>query len=255
MTFFTRMMMDSGVSSEFITTWNMPSGAVSIPSQTGTYDCTVDWGDGTTSNHTTGALTHTYASASVRQIKITGQYNGFRLSNTTDIKDRILSVDQWGNVGFASFERALFGASNLVSIPNAPITGAENVTSFYLCFRATSITSIAPTLFANCPLVTDFNYCFGFTPLTLIPDTLFANCPRVTTFAYCFASASITSIPPTLFANCPLVTTFAQCFSNCTLATGAAPTLWLIYPSASGTSCFYNCTGLSNYASIPAGWK
>jgi hypothetical protein len=36
---------------------------------------------------------------------------------------------------------------------------------------------------------------------------------------------------------------------------GAAPTLWLLSPTPTGTGCFNGCTNLSNYASIPAGWK
>jgi hypothetical protein len=36
---------------------------------------------------------------------------------------------------------------------------------------------------------------------------------------------------------------------------GSAPTLWLRSPVPSGTAAFRNCTGLTNFASIPANFK
>ena len=60
------------VSDAFITTWNMTSGSFTLLTQTGTYNAKVDWGDGTSSTHTTGSPTHTYANAGQYQISITG---------------------------------------------------------------------------------------------------------------------------------------------------------------------------------------
>ena len=37
--------------------------------------------------------------------------------------------------------------------------------------------------------------------------------------------------------------------------TGTAPTLWTRTPTPSGTRAFYNCIGLTNYASIPSNFK
>ena len=123
------------VSGPFITTWNMTKGAFTLLTQTGTYNATIDWGDGTSSTHTTGNPTHTYASAGQYQIKITGQYNGLNINNNATERDKLIAVNAWGNVGFTSFERAFQGCSNLVSLPNGGITGAENVTNFSYCFR------------------------------------------------------------------------------------------------------------------------
>ena len=54
----------------FITTWNMTSGEVSrLLTQTGTYNATIDWGDGTSSTHTTG-VQHIHTHAGQYQIKI-----------------------------------------------------------------------------------------------------------------------------------------------------------------------------------------
>jgi len=51
-----------------------------------------------------------------------------------------------------------------------------------------------------------------------------------------------------------LVTAFDNCFDGDTSLTGSAPTLWTLYPGATGTGCFTNCTGLSNYNDIPETW-
>ena len=37
--------------------------------------------------------------------------------------------------------------------------------------------------------------------------------------------------------------------------TGTAPELWNRTPTPSGTAAFRNCTGLANFASIPANFK
>jgi len=43
---------------------------------------------------------------------------------------------------------------------------------------------------------------------------------------------------------------------GCSLLIGNAPTLWLRDPEPTNHSnCFYNCTNLDNYASIPNDWK
>jgi hypothetical protein len=36
---------------------------------------------------------------------------------------------------------------------------------------------------------------------------------------------------------------------------GAAPTLWLTFPGATGTQCFNGDPNLTNLASIPSNWK
>jgi len=79
----------------------------------------------------------------------------------------------------------------------------------------------------------------------------------VTDFSFCFADCSaLTTIPSGLFTNCTHVTDYSTCFGYIGYhLTGLAPTLWLLVPVPLGTNCFYNDTGLSNYASIPSNWK
>ena len=92
----------------------------------------------------------------------------------------------------------------------------------------------------------------------------------VTNFSQCFSGCtSLTSIPETLFASNTKVNDFSNCFSYCSGLTGNVPVdndATPIYNrSGSGkkgyaivknyADCFYNCTGLTDYSSIPSGWK
>ena len=278
------------VSDPFITTWNMTSGAFTLLTQTGTYNALIDWGDGTSSTHTTGDPTHTYASAGQYQIKITGQYNGLRINGDTTERDKLIAVNNWGNVGFTSFERAFYGCSNLVSLPNGSITGAENVESFRNCFRVcTSLTTIPNGLFDYCVNVTTFQSCFyDCTSLAAIPFDLFRYTVNVTIFYVCFRGCtSLTAIPTDLFKYTVNVTTFEYCFRACKNLelptsifnlsalqtkqpnmeycfyvfstadshTGTVQPIWDYITITVDNNCFQNCTALTNYSSIPALWK
>lgn len=92
----------------------------------------------------------------------------------------------------------------------------------------------------------------------------------VTDFSYCFSNCpELTSIPDKLFANNTAVTNFSACFANCSRLTGSCPKdndgTPIYNRSGEGKEgcaivtsynyCFENCTGLSDYSSIPSGWK
>ena len=112
-------------------------------------------------------------------------------------------------------------------------------------------------------------------PVQLLNASSFASC--------FFACASLTSVPSTIFDLNINVTSFSGTFRNCRALTnvlqftfntavttfsqvynmsstsnalvGTAPTLWLRTPTPAGTDAFNNCTGLSNFASIPVNFK
>lgn len=74
-------------------------------------------------------------------------------------------------------------------------------------------------------------------------------------------------IPNNVFDNNKNAVSFTRTFENCSGLTGNTPTgtdgleLWERagqpgYPSSIyGTQCFYRATRLTNYSSIPTGWK
>ena len=129
----------------FITTWKTDNVGSSsddqITIQRGSYDddydFKVDWGDGTSDSGVTGDITHTYGSAGTYMVKITGTYPGIAFWSNAD-NEKILSVEQWGDVEWMSMENAFSRCKNLVinatDTPNMSnvysmanmFTGAEN---------------------------------------------------------------------------------------------------------------------------------
>lgn len=126
----------------FITTWKTDNPGISannqitIPTNGGaTYNYTVDWGDplapGTTTH--TGNATHTYTNPGTYTVTITGLFPQILFRNGGD-KEKILTVEQWGNNQWISMESAFYGCSNLQgNFTDAP--DLSTVVSFINIFR------------------------------------------------------------------------------------------------------------------------
>ncbi|MCC5942505.1 MAG: BspA family leucine-rich repeat surface protein [Balneolaceae bacterium] len=109
--------------SPFITTWKTDNTGTSTNNQitipiTGTgYDFAIYWGDGNFSFWQDGDdpndLTHTYTSAGEYIVHIIGDFRRIFFNNGGD-RQKILSVDQWGDIQWGTMDRAFYGASNLV---------------------------------------------------------------------------------------------------------------------------------------------
>ena len=188
------------------------------------------------------------------------------------------------------FDSTFYGCKNLTgSIPAGLFANKPLVTTYFETFRGCENLegSIPESLFASSPLVTSFEYTFqecknltGSIPAGLfannpevksfactfyvcsslsgsIPAGLFENNTKVTSFELTFASCSGLggAIPSGLFANTPDVTTFYRTFSRCSGLSGSALPLWNNFPSAEGKGCYNDCTGLSDYSTIPDYWK
>ena len=171
-----------------------------------------------------------------------------------------------------SFIYCFDNCSKLTSIPSTLFANNADVTDFSTCFQGCSgLTSIPGNLFENNTAVTDFNSCFGScSGLTSIPANLFASNTAVTDFENCFSNCSgLTSIPSTLFAANTAVTDFFGCFQSCRNITSSCPVdkdgTPIYNRSGSGKEgyavvsyrryCFYGCTKMTDYASIPSDWK
>jgi hypothetical protein len=82
---------------------------------TGTYNATIDWGDDSTSEITTyndADLTHVYASGGVYTVIVTGTLPYVHYNNFGD-KAKVMTIEQWGSVGFESMFDSFQGCSNL----------------------------------------------------------------------------------------------------------------------------------------------
>jgi hypothetical protein len=215
---------------------------------------------------------------------------GFRVDNSSAIRNLITELVQWGIVGLRTIN--FYGCTNLTAIPGSAslsgvggYTGLNEVTSFASFMRATRISAIPADIFDYSPNATTFTDSFStISTLTTVPSGLFDAVTNATTFASCFfACTGLTSVPSTLFDTNTLVVNFSSTFRNCRALTnvlqftnnnnvtifnniynmsstanalvGNAPELWLRTPTPSGTDAFNNCTGLSNFASIPLNFK
>jgi surface protein len=99
----------------FITTWETtsPDEPITIRTNPGfTYDYTVDWGDGMTDENQTGSATHTYATAGTYTVKIIGDFPAIYFNDLGD-KNKIQTIEQWGDIQWEYMERAFRGCGNL----------------------------------------------------------------------------------------------------------------------------------------------
>ena len=244
----------------------------------------VTWGDGSSNTITSSSdvnTLHTYASAGTYQISITGFMPGFIVNNTTAIKSLIKSVNAWGTVGLRQIN--FYGCTFVTSLPSDYI-GLQDVEVFSSFMRQTGITSIPSGIFQYATNASNFSDVFSYTNITSIPSGLFDTNVNASIFASSFNNCLLlASYPATLFDNCVNAINFSATFRLCKLLTfslqftyntqvtifsniyymnstsnsmsGTAPTLWLRSPQPYGAGAFHNCTGLSNYASIPTNFK
>ena len=132
--------------SAFITTWKTTTAneTITIPTkggdETSDYDFWIDWGDNTLPQNVMGDNpnpSHTYATAGTFTVRITGAFPHFYLNNRIAIKDKLLSVDQWGNIAWESMNSAFYGASNL-TIKATDTPNLSNVRDMNSMFRNAS---------------------------------------------------------------------------------------------------------------------
>jgi len=232
----------------FIFTVNIAAANTSITLplySTGTYNFVVDWGDGNSGTVTTyndSDATHVYTSTGSYQIKFLGNCTEFRVL-AGSIKNYITSVDNWGNMGFNMLN--FDGCSNLSSLPDGPITGAEEMDSYvYFCRNCTSLTVIPDNLFdlSSAGLTTNsaFAYAFQNTGITTVPADLFKYAVNASTSAFLRTfgdNANLTTLPDYLFKYNTSAVSWQACFVNC-------PKLqqneWLFYASGEETTRFLN---------------
>ncbi len=118
---------DAGQQCDFITTWKTDNpgtsgnNQITIPTDgTSTYNYDVVWGDGMSDTGVTGDITHTYAGPGTYVVSISGTFPAISFNNGGD-REKILTVEQWGNNPWASMQNAFYGCTNLtVPAPDAP---------------------------------------------------------------------------------------------------------------------------------------
>ena len=237
---------------------------VTLPLNSGngsTFDCTVDWGDGSADSEITAVddadRIHEYAydaggSETEYTVSITGTLEGWSFNNSGDNLDDVVYVASWGSSpdfgGFKYMEHGFRGCS-LDSIASGPIPASgDGVTTFAHCFRDNSLTSIPSGLFDNHTSVTSFAHCFRDNSLTSIPSGLFDNNTIVTSFYMTFGDNSLTSIPSGLFDNNTSVTNFGYTFYNNSLTSIPSG----LFDNNASVTSFYRTFGGNEDLQIPS---
>ena len=100
----------------FITTWVTTGNdeSITIPTITGTgdYNYLVNWGDGSITGPHAESASHTYTTGGSYNVAITGDFPHIYFDNRGD-KDKIFSIDQWGDISWSSMDSAFEGCTNL----------------------------------------------------------------------------------------------------------------------------------------------
>lgn len=123
--------------------WDSNDNQITIPVWLGTnYDFDITWYN-TNTPAISGTLIDvntetviTFPSAGLYTVEITGQYPHMYMDDFYGDAAKIVSVNQWWNVGWESMQRMFHRASNLTSVPTNT-TWLENVENMSLVFSAT----------------------------------------------------------------------------------------------------------------------
>ena len=108
-------------------------------------DATIDWGDDTEPTYVTtpGPHVHDYGIDGIYTVSVTGSvtaYNSYENGGGEPYSEeaKLVSVDDWGQLGFTSMYRAFYNCSNLVSVPTTS-DGIEAVTNMGGIFAYASV--------------------------------------------------------------------------------------------------------------------
>ncbi len=139
----------------FISTWNTnPTGGtiykesnsnqIKLPlDENGTYDFSVDWGDGNTDEITSynqDEILHTYSEEGIYDISIEGECTGFGFNRLlSQDNSKLINVKDWGEVRFHNNGGIFYHCNKLTgfSATNAP--RLSNITTFLHMFNGCSL--------------------------------------------------------------------------------------------------------------------
>jgi hypothetical protein len=144
--------------------------------QTGTYNCDIDWGDGSSSTITTGAtITHDYGVGNEGNYDIKINTNGgtflggIRSGGTSSDELKFIEIKQWGtDCTWTSMRQAFYNFSNMeITATDEPTT--SGLTTMYRAFRGCSSITNVPLF--DVSLVTNWEQIFyDCSSLLSIPD-------------------------------------------------------------------------------------
>ena len=228
--------------SPFLSTWRVPANSktITLPlvdDAMYTYNFTVNWGDGNLSEITAyddADKTHTYATAADYNLVIDGLLEAWSFNDTGD-KDKILSVEDFGDLGYKNLFGAFQGCANLAAFEGGITSDVTNMRSMFH-----DATNATPSLSNwNVSKVTNMTDMFnGATSAN--PNVSGWNVSKVTYMNGMFLGA--TNATPSLSNwNVSKVTNMASMFAS---ATSANPNVssWNVSKVTKMNGMFFNAT-------------
>jgi surface protein len=156
------------------------------------YTGIINWGDGSANTVLSGAgvgtITHTFASAGLTQVRISGtSVPGI----TIDINSNIVSVENLGTIGWSTLGNTFFGSVGLISF-NAGNTDTSNVTNM-------------ASMFAECGSLSSFNAGNIDTSNVTNMNAMFQNCNSLTSLNLESFDTSNVQLFNSMFGGCTLL--------------------------------------------------
>ncbi|MFN8347614.1 MAG: BspA family leucine-rich repeat surface protein, partial [Spirosomataceae bacterium] len=205
----------------FITTWKTNnsgtsnSTSITIPTTGTGYNYDVDWNnDGIYDEFgKTGSTTHNYGTAGTYTVAIRGSFPRIYFNNGGD-RLKILSLDQWGDIAWASMGSAFYGCTNL-TLPATDVPDLAAVTDMSSMFRSCSSFNQALPEGFNTANVTNMNSmfrnCGSFNQA--LPSSF--NTANVTDMSSMFQVCSAYNQPLPSSFNTANVTNMSVMFTDC----------------------------------------
>ena len=206
-----------------ITTTTSPQTFVIPCVNEGTFNATVDYGDGTGSQTVTAYddsnLTHTFATAGQHTITIDGTFPNVRFYDNASSRALVDEVVDLGDVGWVKLYRAFRDCANLTTF-NLGTGNTSNVADMSQWFeRCVSLTTLDLSNLDTSSLTNAgymFQYCTSLTTLDLsnfntssvtTMTSMFKNCTSLTTLDVSSFDTSNVTIARSMFYLCSSLTT------------------------------------------------
>ena len=134
------MLFTSVWDTGMISSGSSGSNQIKLPlTNSGEYNFTVYWGDGTSDRITSWnqtETTHTYPEGGLKTIRISGKIDGFRFAGEGD-KNKLINITNWGSLRLGNSGNHFQGASNLESINHSGVN-LSDVTDMKAMFKDAS---------------------------------------------------------------------------------------------------------------------
>lgn len=208
----------NGTSHVSVWSTSAPGESITLPiisNSSYQYNFTVNWGDSTSSTVTAyndPDISHTYASAGTYAVTIQGLVEGWSFNNGGS-KLKVISVSDFGNLGWKDIAGGFYGCSNLLSFKMGL---TPQVSSFANFLRGTNLSSGANFTTVDTRNLLDLSYTFSGTQLTSL-NLSQANTSKVTSLNYTFLNSSaLTSLNVSFQGGTHSVTSMIATFRGLT---------------------------------------